>query len=57
MKARTIWFAVAVAIALVASMHAGAQAWPSKPLRLAFLTGSSDSGCKVLEIAARARTH
>ena len=51
MKARTMWFAVAAAIALLAPMHAGAQAWPSKPLRLIVpfsAGGSTDTVARII---------
>jgi tripartite-type tricarboxylate transporter receptor subunit TctC len=51
MKARNIWFAVAAAIALLAPMHAGAQAWPSKPLRLVVpfsAGGSTDTVARII---------
>ena len=51
MKARNMWFAVAAAIALLAPIHAGAQAWPSKPLRLIVpfsAGGSTDTVARII---------
>jgi len=51
MKARNSWFAVAAAIALLAPMQAGAQAWPSKPLRLIVpfsAGGSTDTVARII---------
>jgi tripartite-type tricarboxylate transporter receptor subunit TctC len=51
MKARNLWFAVAAAIALLAPMRAGAQAWPSKPLRLIVpfsAGGSTDTVARII---------
>jgi tripartite-type tricarboxylate transporter receptor subunit TctC len=51
MKARNLWFAVAAAIALLAPMQAGAQAWPSKPLRLIVpfsAGGSTDTVARII---------